>query len=575
MNPTPTQQTRRWIWLFVAPTLIAPGIASAQEEERESSKMRSEVEAELPPIEAAYLAAPGDDANRRAYATVLYRLGNIWQANDVMAPLATTSSSNIDDIERGARLAYLVGDYDRAEELYQRLRTVAAEGSEAHTAALEGLVMVYYQTDRYDKVEDIELPGADEIRGWGTLLTFMKRFEGEPNQIEWATPEKVAHLPMINDYTQPGELPLFRIEVNGHPVEFILDTGGDRLYIDAAVAEEVGIRQIHKRQSKYAYTGGEYVDEPLGVAETVTMGEVTLTNVPVIVAKWKELGLTSDGVVTTQMLKGFLSTVDYDNGEIIFRERSERGKRQFLESLDGEPLQMPFWMTGTHLMYTKGSVNDRRGLNIFMDSGLGSSMPMVIVDETVQELGIEDKKVDVEGTRYYWVPIESHGIGPMTRGATQALGNVFVEENAYTRHGFFLDALISHQYLRHFGSWTIDFDTMCYYFPADSEERAEKSRTEVAAETATEPGEFELTNPDEYVGSYEIGPGVALEVTTADGVVFLQAPGQQNVGMEAVGEDTFLIRLAGATITFERDDSGAVVALVLDQAGAQTRATKR
>jgi hypothetical protein len=575
MKPTATRPTGRRIWVLVAAALIAPGVASAQAEEGEGGRLRSEVEAELLPIEAAYQAAPGDDANRRAYAEILYELGNIWPANDVIAPLATTSSSNIDDVKLGAQLAYLVGDYDRAEELYERLRAIAPEDSEAYTDALEGLVIVYYQTDRYDKARDIVLPETEETRGRGTLLTFMQRFEGDPNQIEWATPEKVARLPMVNDYTQPGVLPLFRLEVNGHPVEFILDTGGDRLYIDEGVAETVGIRHIHNRRSRYAYTGGEYVDEPLGVAETVTMGEVTLRNVPVTVARWKALGITSDGVVTTQMLKRFLSTVDYDNGEIVFRERSERGRRQFLESLHGAPLQMPFWMAGSHLMFTKGSLNGRCGLNIFMDSGLGSSMPMVIVDETVEELGIEEEKVDVDGTPYYWVPIESHGVGSLTRGATQALGSVFVEENPYTGFGFFMDALISHQYLRHFGSWTIDFDCMCYYFPSDSEERAEESRAEAERETAAEAGEFEVTNPDEYVGSYEVAPGVALEITTADGVVFLQAPGQQRVGMEAVGEDTFLIRLAGARITFERDDSGAVVALVLDQAGNQTRATKR
>jgi len=119
--------------------------------------------------------------------------------------------------------------------------------------------------------------------------------------------------------------------------------------------------------------------------------------------------------------------------------------------------------------------------------------------------------VDVDGTPYYWVPIESHGIGPLTRGATQALGNVFVEENYYLQAGFFLDALMSHQYLRHFGSWTIDFDTMRYYFPADSEERAATARAEASAETPTEAGDFEVANPEEYVGSYEIVPGVALD----------------------------------------------------------------
>ncbi len=464
----------RFGWLITAAAFATPSFASAQGEAWEHMK-RSQVEAALPAIAATYQAGPGDDANRRAYAGILYRLGDVWQANDVMAPLAMPTSSQEDDVRLGARLAYLVGDYDRAEVLYRRLRAIGAEGSDAHTDALEGLALVYYQTDRYDMVDEIELP--DEGRGGDSLLAFMKKFEGRPNQVVWDSAKKVAHLSMINDYTQPGVLPLFRLEVNGHPVEFILDTGGDRLYIDEGVAETVGIRHVHQRRSRYAYTSGQYVDEPLGVAETVKMGGVTVENVPVVVAKWKQMGPTSDGVVTTQMLKLFLSTVDYDEGEMVLRERSERGKRKFLESLDDAPLRMPFWMTGTHLMYTKGSLNDRDGLNMFMDSGLAASMPMVIVNETVEELGLEDGKVEVDGTPYYWVPLESHGVGQLTRGASQALGNVFVEDNPYTQAGFFMDALVSHQYLRHFGSWTIDFDTFSYYFPGDSGSRAVASHT--------------------------------------------------------------------------------------------------
>lgn len=559
--------------LLMAMVLAAPIVASAEEEA--NGKLRTEVEAELAPIEAAYRAAPGDDGNRRAYAEILHELGNMWEANDVVAPLATTSSSNIDDLRLGGELAYLVNDYARAEELFDRLRQVADKGSDAHTEALEGLVWVYYQTDQYSKARKIKLP-ADDGPGPGTLLAFMKKFRGEPNQIDWATDERVAHLPMINDYSQA--LPLFKLEVNGHPVEFILDTGGDRLYIDEGVAEKVGIRNIHKRQAKYAYTKGETVDEPLGVAETVTMGGVTLKNVPVIVAKWKVMGPTSDGVITTQMLKRFLSTVDYDKGEIIFRERSDRGKQQLLESFgDGDPVQMPFWMASSHLQFAKGSINDRQGLNMFLDSGLGLSMPMVVTNETTEVLGLADRKtpLDIEGYDLYWVPMESHGVGSLTRGASQAVGNIFVEENPYWQFGFLFDALISHQYLRHLGSWTIDFDTMSYYFPPDAPARAEQSLREDVAETAAAGDKFEVENPDEYAGSYEVAPGVALEITAEDGVVYLQAPGQQRVGLEAVSEDTFVIRLAGAEVTFERDDSGAVFTLVLDQGGNKTRGTKK
>ena len=440
----------------------------AQENDRLT---RSSAEEQLFELDVAYRAAPGDDENRRAYAKMLYALGNVWEANDVIAPLAAKASSGPDDVLMGARVAYLVGAYDRAEVLYGRLKTLSPSGSEMHVEALEGLMLVYYQTKRYELARGIEFPGS----GTRSLLTFMKKFEGEPHQVEWIGSERVARIPMINDYTQPGALPLFRLEVNGHEVEFILDTGGDRLYIDEEVAAKVGIRSIHERRTRYAYTGGEYVSEPLGVAESVTMGEVRMTNVPVVVAKWKALGLTSDGVITTQMLKQFLSTIDYDAGELVLREREGPVRENFLASLGGNPVRMPFWMSSTHLMYTKGSLNGRDGLNVFMDSGLASSMPLVILDETVEELGISDTKVDIDGTDYYWVPIETHGIGPLTRGETQALGNVFVEENAYDSAGFFRDVLVSHQYLKHFGSWTIDFETMSYYFPEDSRIRAASS----------------------------------------------------------------------------------------------------
>ncbi|UCC30282.1 MAG: aspartyl protease family protein, partial [Phycisphaerales bacterium] len=445
------------------------------------------------------------------------------------------------------------------------------EGAGPHTEAIKGLVMVYYQTNQYVKSRMLKLPGEDDGRGSSSLLTSMQRFEGKPYQIEWATPDKVAHLPIVNDFTPAGALPEMKLEINGHPVQFILDTGGDRLYIDEDVAKKVGIRHIAKRQSRYAYTKGDYVDEPLGVADSVKMGEVTLKNVPVIVAKWKAMGITSDGVVTTQMLKQFLSTVDYENKRMTFRERSDSGLRQLLGSFGGEkPHRLPFFMKGTHLMYAKGSLNGRQGLNMFVDSGLGAAMSLVILDETVEFLGIE--KNDIEGTKYYWSPIKSHGIGDLTRGATQALGNVIVEEDPYWRHGFIFDALISHQYLRHLGSWTIDFDTMTYYFPARALDKVEP---EQVSSPPAGGSKAKLENPETYVGSYEVAPGMALEVTTAEGILFLQAPGQQKVPMAAEADGTFSIALAGAKIVFERDGSGAVTGLVLHQAGHQTPAKKR
>ena len=79
----------------------------------------------------------------------------------------------------------------------------------------------------------------------------------------------------------------------------------------------------------------------------------------------------------------------------------------------------------------------------------------------------------------------------------------------------------------------------------------------------------------DYVGSYEVAPGVALEVTERDAGLQVQAPGQQPAPMTAGTEkDTFEIVAAGATILFSRDSTDQVVELVLYQAGHETRATK-
>ena len=429
----------------------------------QTPRLRNQVEAERATLEAAWKAAPADVSARRAYATVLYQLGEVRPARELITPLAAAGAALPADLHLAARLAYLTGDYPGAATLFQRLRG-AADSDSLRTEAVKGLTLSFYQQNRYDLVRGLQLPGVDDEVGVGSLLTFMQKFDGAPYGIEWATPERVAHLPMVNDITAPSGLPEMVLEINGHPVTFILDSGGDRLYLDEGLAEKLGITVLTKRRSRYAYTAGETVEEPLGVAGRVTMGEVTLRNVPVIVAQWKARGIKSDGVVTTQMLKPFLATVDYSNKRITLRERSERGRQQLLATFGGQaPYEVPFFMTGTHLMFAKGSLNGHGGMNILMDSGLALSMPMVIINETADMLKLP--RNPVPNTKYYWVPLESHGLTGLERGQAQALGNVIIEQNPYWSYGFIFDALISHQYLRHLGSWTIDFDRMRYYFP--------------------------------------------------------------------------------------------------------------
>ena len=75
---------------------------------QERIELRGDVERDLGSIEAAFQLAPDNEDIRRSYGDVLFRLGNIWQANDVIEPLGVSSSSSVNDLQLGARIALML-----------------------------------------------------------------------------------------------------------------------------------------------------------------------------------------------------------------------------------------------------------------------------------------------------------------------------------------------------------------------------------------------------------------------------------------------------------------------------------
>ncbi|MCY7379301.1 MAG: serine hydrolase [Gemmatimonadaceae bacterium] len=70
-----------------------------------------------------------------------------------------------------------------------------------------------------------------------------------------------------------------------------------------------------------------------------------------------------------------------------------------------------------------------------------------------------------------------------------------------------------------------------------------------------------------YVGTYQLAPEFALEVTAADGALWAQATGQGKLRLWAEAETEFFLKEVDAQVTFVRDATGAVASLVLHQNG--------
>ncbi len=437
--------------------LFTVAVASAGEGKM---KYRSEVLKELARVETAFNQSPGDAALRKEYATLLFQTGDFWKARTVVQPLLE-KTSDLQTLHLGGRLAYLFADYKNAEELFKRIMNLSGKETKEYKDAVSGLVLTYFQTNAYDKAKGLpEITRQETRHEFKDILDLIKKFPGKPYAIEWPNAEKTVTVP----FTISNMLPTLQVKVNGHDLKFILDTGGNLFYIDKGVAEQVGVERLQAHKAKYAYTGGEEVEEYLGRADSVTLGGVTIKNVPMTLAEWKSRGVQSDGVLTTQALKEFLFTIDYDNQQMTFRERSERGRNQFKTTLQGKQVvKVPFVLDATHLLFAKGSLNGTGGLTFLVDSGLALSMPFVGIDGMLEDMKIETTKLD--GTKYSWFKINSLGLGSLVWDKpTQGLANIIIEENPYWSQGFIWDGLISHQFLKNFGSWTIDFEAMKFIF---------------------------------------------------------------------------------------------------------------
>ena len=77
-----------------------------------------------------------------------------------------------------------------------------------------------------------------------------------------------------------------------------------------------------------------------------------------------------------------------------------------------------------------------------------------------------------------------------------------------------------------------------------------------------------------YVGTYQLAPSFAIEVTLKDGALFGRPTDQPAFRLWPESETDFFLKEVDAQITFERDAQGRVTALVLHQNGQDTRGAK-
>jgi hypothetical protein len=420
---------------------------------------RADILRAIEPLDDVLENTPGDEAARFKYAELLYESGSFAQAREAVTPLLRARKPSLDALGLGARLAFLLGDYDAAEGLFAEL--MRRDPSDPH--AVTGLILTYYQTNAFARAAELPEKVRDAVQF--PYLDLMLAFGDEaPYRVTWAGEHRTSVPFVVSD-----PLPVIEVEIAGRHVNAIIDTGADVFILDTEVAKSLGIERITSMMGMFA--GGMQAEIGFGRTDSLGIGGATLHSVPVSILPTGRLTFGQakiGGIVGTGVLKQFLATIDYPNNQLVLSERTPKAGDFFLaEAGDRIADVIPFYLQGTHFILAHGSLDGYQALLFHVDTGLAGIPSFAAPKETLEYVGIPIPEVavreDVIGGAGGGFPtgtfeIKELGLGRLERA--DLVGSYGGQPpGSYWGLGFILDGLISQNFLSDH-AWTFDFDGM-------------------------------------------------------------------------------------------------------------------
>lgn len=408
---------------------------------------------------------PKDDKARLELAKGLYQAGSFDESEQVLEPLLKAPKPSEEAMFLMAELDYLLGDYGNAEARLARILAANPKDEDIRTKAGTKLAFAYYQTNQYARAQGLYKGLEDRINlpHWDLMKAFGQE---RPYQQTWPAGLEKTEIPfLIGD-----PLPVLPVEVQGRQVIVFIDTGADMFVLDPEAAAALGIKPLVSMTGTFA--GGLKAEVGLGKAESIKIGEVTLSSVPVSLLPTMRFseGLTGGkysigGIIGTGFLRQFLPTIDYPGGKLVLRPATDAGRAGFRAELRRMMVvEVPFVLASTHFMIARGSLNERENLSFFVDSGLASDAAFAATNQTLEYANIALPETKVEkgnigggggaGFATGRFSVKELGLGPLLQKNLQGAFGVLPAQT-YWGQGFILDGLISHQFLRKY-SWTID-----------------------------------------------------------------------------------------------------------------------
>lgn len=279
------------------------------------------------------------------------------------------------------------------------------------------------------------------------------------------------------DFIKSDPLPVIKASIDGLPeLNFILDTGGEDIYLDDDMAKKMGIQIAGSAKVAKGFAAGSGSDIGYGKINKVKIGDIVVENIPVSISDMSNIsekvfsGFQIDGIIGTRFLMHFISTIDYKNEKLILRRSTRENRKKFQDKLkNGKYKEIPFILVATHLILADGSFNGKNTGKYFIDTGLAGA-GILSSEKRMEDSGVKinwDDSItgagvggDAEGLRVLIEEV-ALGTGDNIIVKNNVPGVILKEELAMFdgQLGVDVSGLISHDFFKG-SALTLDFETM-------------------------------------------------------------------------------------------------------------------
>jgi tetratricopeptide (TPR) repeat protein len=418
-------------------------------------------------VASSFAAQAASDSNQSDIdsANRLFEVGKFAEAGELYARIETQDPKNYSAVLQLGRIALLSNRLDDAQKWLEEAIALQPGDDDAKVMLAEA----FYRRDNFQRAA-ASLNGVDVssnkliVSQYPTLnVAKFESFKGQtPYEVEGNGQSTRLK------FLKSDPLPLVSVRANGgDEVTFFIDTGGSEVALDTDFAKELGLPQFGKVQG--TFSGGEHADVQQSRIESLTVGDWTIKNLPIVTLALRQLSESFgvkriDGIIGTTLFYHFLATLDYPRGELVLRrKKTAEDLKQFAAASSGKSVAVPFWIASDHFMVGWGRVETIPPTLLFIDSGLAGA-GVKLAESVIKEAGIkleEDKAYEGAGGGGK-LKIVPYTVRRLSLGAIQE-DNVaglydgpFPWENTF---GFHLAGMVGHDFFKPYAV-TFDFDTM-------------------------------------------------------------------------------------------------------------------